>query len=90
MPRWWSKPVLVAGGGIGPAQRGLRVAAPERAPGSGEIGRRIHHPAGAHAALRDAIMSAKTDAERYDALARLHGGDGPGEGETAERAADAA
>jgi salicylate hydroxylase len=40
------------------------------------IGDHIYHPAGAHAALRNAILSAKTPAEHYDGLAWLYGGTG--------------
>ena len=36
----------------------------------------VLHPSGAHAALRNAIMSAKTDADWYDSLAWLYGGTG--------------
>ncbi len=43
---------------------------------SREIGQHIYHPAGAHAALRNAIMSAKTDAGWYDTLAWLYGSNG--------------
>ena len=40
------------------------------------IGEHIYHPAGAHAALRNAIMSAKTPGQWYDELAWLYGGSG--------------
>ena len=43
------------------------------------MGDHVLHPSGAHAALRNAIMSAKTDAEWYDSLAwpvRWHGAGG--------------
>ncbi len=40
------------------------------------VGGHIYHPAGAHAALRNAIMSAKSDAEWYDTLAWLYGSNG--------------
>jgi 2-polyprenyl-6-methoxyphenol hydroxylase-like FAD-dependent oxidoreductase len=50
------------------------------------VGEHVYHPAGAHAALRNAIMAAKTDAEWYDTLAWLYAGNGLGEG-TAEPAA---
>jgi len=43
------------------------------------VGEHIYHPSGAHAALRNSIMSAKTDAEWYDTLAWLYGGTGLGE-----------
>jgi salicylate hydroxylase len=38
------------------------------------IGEHIYHPAGAHAAARNAVMSAKSSAEYYDHLAWLYGG----------------
>ncbi len=44
------------------------------------VGEHIYHPAGAHARLRNAIMSAKSDAEWYDILAWLYGGTGPAGG----------
>ena len=40
------------------------------------IGEHIYHPAGAHAALRNAIMSAKSPQQWYDELAWLYGGSG--------------
>ncbi len=43
---------------------------------SREIGDHIYHPAGAHAALRDAMLTAKTPDEMYDTLAWLYGGSG--------------
>jgi 2-polyprenyl-6-methoxyphenol hydroxylase-like FAD-dependent oxidoreductase len=42
------------------------------------MGEHVLHPAGAHAALRNAIMSAKSDSEWYDNLAWLYGGTGLG------------
>jgi salicylate hydroxylase len=42
------------------------------------MGDHVLHPTGAHAALRNAIMSAKTNAEWYDSLAWLYGGTGLG------------
>jgi 2-polyprenyl-6-methoxyphenol hydroxylase-like FAD-dependent oxidoreductase len=42
------------------------------------MGDHVLHPSGAHAALRNAIMSAKTDEEWYDSLAWLYGGTGLG------------
>jgi 2-polyprenyl-6-methoxyphenol hydroxylase-like FAD-dependent oxidoreductase len=42
------------------------------------MGDHVLHPSGAHAALRNAIMSAKTDSEWYDSLAWLYGGTGLG------------
>ena len=47
------------------------------------VGDHIYHPAGAHAALRNAIMSAKSDAEWYDTLAWLYGGTGLSESQAA-------
>jgi hypothetical protein len=40
------------------------------------IGEHVYHPAGAHAALRDAIMRAKSQQEWRDSLAWLYGGAG--------------
>lgn len=40
---------------------------------SREIGNHIYHPAGAHAALRNAIMSAKSNEEWYDILDWVYG-----------------
>jgi 2-polyprenyl-6-methoxyphenol hydroxylase-like FAD-dependent oxidoreductase len=40
------------------------------------IGEHIYHPAGVHAALRNAIMTAKTSAQWYETLAWLYGGNG--------------
>jgi len=40
------------------------------------IGEHIYHPTGPHAALRNAIMSAKTPEQWYDGLAWLYGGSG--------------
>ncbi|GAA0601758.1 hypothetical protein GCM10009416_44490 [Craurococcus roseus] len=54
------------------------------------VGDHIYHPAGAHAALRNAIMSAKSDAEWYDTLAWLCGVTGLGEVAVAERRTAAA
>jgi 3-hydroxybenzoate 6-monooxygenase len=51
--------------------RATRVQLESRA-----IGEHIYHPAGAHAALRDAIMSAKSPDDWYDTLAWLYGGSG--------------
>ena len=41
---------------------------------SREIGQHIYHPAGAHAALRDALLRQKTDEDWFDALQWLYGG----------------
>jgi salicylate hydroxylase len=40
------------------------------------IGEHIYHPAGAHAQVRNAIMSAKTSEDVYGHLAWLYGGSG--------------
>ena len=40
------------------------------------MGDHVYHPAGPHAALRNAIMSAKSQEEWYDALDWLYGGSG--------------
>ncbi len=57
---------------------------------SREIGQHIYHPSGAHAALRNAVMSAKSDADWYDTLAWLYGSNGLGESATGNRPAMAA
>ena len=60
-------------------QRVLRTARVQLQ--SRAIGEHIYHPAGAHAALRNAIMSAKSSQDWYDDLAWLYGGSGlPGHG----------
>src|SRR5215210_5121595 len=43
---------------------------------SREIGDHIYHPAGAHAKLRNTVLSAKTPDEMYDTVAWLYGGSG--------------
>jgi 3-hydroxybenzoate 6-monooxygenase len=43
---------------------------------SREVGQHIYHPAGPHAKLRNAIMSARTDEDHYDSLAWLYGSTG--------------
>jgi 3-hydroxybenzoate 6-monooxygenase len=40
------------------------------------LGEHIYHPAGAHAKVRNAIMSAKTSEDYYGHLAWLYGGTG--------------
>jgi 2-polyprenyl-6-methoxyphenol hydroxylase-like FAD-dependent oxidoreductase len=40
------------------------------------IGEHIYHPAGEHARIRNAIMSAKSSEDYYDHLAWLYGGTG--------------
>jgi salicylate hydroxylase len=42
------------------------------------IGEHIYHPAGEHARLRNAIMSAKSSQDWYNVLAWLYGGTGLG------------
>ena len=41
---------------------------------SREIGNHVYHPDGAHAALRDSLMRAKSEADWYDTLDWLYGG----------------
>ena len=70
-------------------QRVLRTARVQLM--SRAVGDHIYHPAGAHAALRNAVMSAKSDADWYDTLAWLYGGTGLGGGAAADdRRAEAA
>jgi 3-hydroxybenzoate 6-monooxygenase len=57
------------------AERLLRTARVQLQ--SRAIGEHVYHPAGAHAALRDAIMRAKSQEEWRDSLAWLYGGSGP-------------
>ena len=40
------------------------------------IGENIYHPAGAHAALRNQVMQAKSDEDWHDSLAWIYGGSG--------------
>ena len=54
------------------ARRVLRTARVQLQ--SRAIGDHVYHPAGAHAALRNAIMGAKSQAEWRDTLAWLYGG----------------
>jgi 3-hydroxybenzoate 6-monooxygenase len=66
------------------AYRGQRVLRTARIQlMSREVGQHIYHPAGAHAQLRNAIMSAKSDEDWYDSLAWLYGGTGLGESRAA-------
>jgi len=59
------------------AYRGQRVVRTARVQlQSREIGEHIYHPAGAHAAVRNAIMRAKTSEDYYVHLAWLYGGTG--------------
>ncbi|HVI19877.1 MAG TPA: 3-hydroxybenzoate 6-monooxygenase [Gaiellales bacterium] len=69
-------------------QRVLRTARVQLL--SRAIGDHIYHPAGAHAALRNSVMSAKTNAEWYDTLAWLYGSTGLGETQGAASPAAAA
>ncbi len=55
-------------------QRVLRTARVQLQ--SRAIGEHIYHPAGAHALLRNAIMSAKSSEDWYEAVAWLYGGTG--------------
>jgi 3-hydroxybenzoate 6-monooxygenase len=61
------------------AQRVLRTTRVQLQ--SRAIGEHIYHPAGAHALLRNAIMSAKSSEEWYETLAWLYGGTGLTSGE---------
>ncbi len=64
-------------GGALEAYRGQRVLRTARVQlQSRAIGEHIYHPAGAHAALRNRIMSAKSAGDWYDTLAWLYGGSG--------------
>ncbi|MGG5886478.1 3-hydroxybenzoate 6-monooxygenase [Falsiroseomonas sp. HC035] len=54
------------------AQRVLRTARVQLQ--SRAVGDHIYHPAGAHAALRNAVMAAKSQDQWYDTLAWLYGG----------------
>jgi 2-polyprenyl-6-methoxyphenol hydroxylase-like FAD-dependent oxidoreductase len=56
------------------AQRTIRTARVQLQ--SRAIGEHIYHPAGAHAQVRNAIMSAKTSDDYYGHLAWLYGGTG--------------
>jgi 3-hydroxybenzoate 6-monooxygenase len=57
--------------------RATRVQLQSRA-----IGEHIYHPSGAHALLRNAMMSAKSSEDWYETIAWLYGGTGL---ESAER-----
>ena len=56
------------------ARRTLRTARVQLQ--SRAIGEHIYHPAGAHAALRNAMLQGKTAADMYESLAWLYGGAG--------------
>jgi salicylate hydroxylase len=59
------------------AYRDLRVLRTSRVQlQSRAVGEHVYHPAGPHAALRDAVMRAKTPEQWYDVLGWLYGGDG--------------
>jgi salicylate hydroxylase len=63
------------------AYRARRVVRTTRVVmGSRLVGEYVYHPAGAQAAMRNAIMSARTPEEWYDRLAWLYGGNGLDEG----------
>ena len=68
------------GGDIGQAlvnyqnRRRLRTARVQLQ--SREIGEHVYHPAGAHAALRNAVMSARTPSDWYDQIDWLYGSTG--------------
>ena len=71
------------------AKRSLRTARVQLQ--SRWIGEHIYHPAGGHAALRNAIMRARTPTEWYDSVEWLYGGPGAeGAFGAAPRAAGAA
>ncbi|MDE2005718.1 MAG: 3-hydroxybenzoate 6-monooxygenase [Rhodospirillales bacterium] len=56
------------------ARRVLRTARVQLQ--SRAIGEHVYHPSGVHAALRNAVMTAKSSAEWYETLAWLYGGNG--------------
>jgi len=56
------------------ARRRLRTARVQLQ--SRAMGEHVYHPAGAHAALRNAVMRSKSADEWYDAIAWLYGGTG--------------
>jgi salicylate hydroxylase len=60
-------------------QRTLRTARVQLQ--SREIGEHIYHPAGAHAALRNAILKQKKPNDLYDSLQWLYGGNGLASGQ---------
>ena len=55
-------------------RRGLRTARVQLM--SRAMGDHVYHPAGPHAALRNAIMSAKSQSDWYAVLDWLYGGSG--------------
>ena len=59
------------------AYRSRRVMRTARVQlGSRALGEHVYHPKGAHAALRNQLLRAKTNADFYDSLAWLYGGTG--------------
>ena len=70
-----------------PQQRVLRTARVQLM--SRAIGDHIYHPSGAHAAVRNQVMRAKSDEDWYDTLAWIYGGTGLSGAKTAEVAAAA-
>ena len=65
---------LAAGLAAYHARRLLRTARVQLQ--SRAIGEHIYHPAGVHAALRNAVMTAKSSEDWYESLAWLYGGNG--------------
>ncbi len=65
---------LAAGLAAYHARRLLRTARVQLQ--SRAIGEHIYHPAGVHAALRNAVMTAKSSDDWYESLAWLYGGNG--------------
>ena len=73
---------LMAAGGTDPGdilqtyqdRRRLRTARVQLQ--SREIGQHVYHPAGAHAALRNEVMSARSPTDWYDQIEWLYGGTG--------------
>ena len=69
-------------------QRVLRTARVQLM--SRAIGDHVYHPAGAHAALRNQVMRAKSNEDWYDTLAWIYGGTGLGEATASSQPAIAA
>jgi 2-polyprenyl-6-methoxyphenol hydroxylase-like FAD-dependent oxidoreductase len=76
-----ARAMAAQGGAVEPAladynaARALRTARVQLL--SRAMGEHVYHPAGAHAALRNAIMAAKTQEDWRETLAWLYGGEGP-------------
>jgi salicylate hydroxylase len=70
------------------ARRYLRTARVQLQ--SRAVGEHIYHPAGAHAALRNAVMRAKTPQDWYDTIGWLYGSNGLGGAVSLETLRDAA